>query len=1135
MIRRMKTDLRTTIYLLCLICLMGHSRIFAQCNLPLSPVLSANGLASSSTAPLIWSDLPGWSFDVEFKVAGTFNWNINHAVFDGNTAIAQGLTSGTLYDVRVFASRTCSPGDGLDDIEQRVNSNTIQILTRPLAPALTSASSGSSTQITCNWSIPSGIVSGFYLDVSASNLFSSFVLKDVNLGSTTTSYTTAATLAPGTNYFYRVRAYNSTGPSDFSVASSAIPTRPASPTLLAASDITSNSFKANWNAVSGIVTSYLLDVSAFSSFTPLIVSGLSVSGTSSLEITNLLSGTTYYYRVRAVNASGASDNSNPIQETLTLPAAPVLTTATSSSTSSISMSWNASTGIVNGYLLDLSSNSLFTSFILENVPLSSGTTMYTTPGTTTLDPATNYYYRLRAFNASGNSGYSSTSSAIPTRPSAPVPLAATEKRSDSFKVNWNSVSGVVSSYRIDVSRDHAFSSFVAQDVSATGNSYTLTGLLPGTLYYYRVRAINSSGPSVNSTTIEVLTAPAAPQLFDKSTIGATGFTVNWTTAATATHYDLFVYRDAAFTDPLPAYNPKILAHPTSSTTVTSLLPSTTYYLRLRARNATDSPNAGSDFISIIATTTAPGTGNVPDIRNVGVPSVFIPGTSAQITATIDGGTGILTARLVHRKKSTEVWESNLMNLVDGAYRISIMDEWVDEFGMDFYIEVEDDSQTKVDVTRSLLAGVNEVNIPLSSFGKQAKNYQIISIPYVIGNNIIQDVFGKVMGSYDKKRWRLSRYASGTLVDYEEGLAFSELSQGQGYWFISRDPIELKFDKGTSYATSLASPVKLRLNQGWNQVGNPFPFDISWQDVLNYNSTVAGVSSLYIFDPLGSFDVNDELKLFGGGFVFSDAVVDLIFPVVLPRLHSGRIGNANTSTVSGETWSLPIHLTQDQITTRLNGVGMSPQALEGKDQLDKLSPPAFFNLPQFSSPLVDGGEVSFNMVPVQDHYLWKYTVKGDPSEIQLSWDSEVASAVPGQLILLDRTNRQVLNMAARNSYSVTAGTKIEIYFSTITNELGLTSLELGKPYPNPFENQIIFPIDFFSEPFSSFEIVIVDALGREIFTHQTTEENVNPGLRYFQWTGKSNEGLDVLPGVYCYKVSILQGDHKANHFGRIIKR
>jgi hypothetical protein len=89
---------------------------------------------------------------------------------------------------------------------------------------------------------------------------------------------------------------------------------PAAPNALQASNVTANSFTANWTSVSG-ATGYQLDVSLNSSFTSYVpgYQNLDVANTSSRNVIGLSANTFHYYRLRAYNGSGTSLNSNVVR------------------------------------------------------------------------------------------------------------------------------------------------------------------------------------------------------------------------------------------------------------------------------------------------------------------------------------------------------------------------------------------------------------------------------------------------------------------------------------------------------------------------------------------------------------------------------------------------------------------------------------------------------------------------------------------------------------------------------------------------------------------------------------------------------------------------------------------------------
>lgn len=96
---------------------------------------------------------------------------------------------------------------------------------------------------------------------------------------------------------------------------------PPAPVATTATIVTSSRFYANWDS-SSTTTGYYLDVAKDNAFIYFVADyqNIDIGNVLSYNVNSFLTaGTTYYYRVRAYNANGTSDNSNTINLT-TIPA-----------------------------------------------------------------------------------------------------------------------------------------------------------------------------------------------------------------------------------------------------------------------------------------------------------------------------------------------------------------------------------------------------------------------------------------------------------------------------------------------------------------------------------------------------------------------------------------------------------------------------------------------------------------------------------------------------------------------------------------------------------------------------------------------------------------------------------------------
>ncbi len=178
------------------------------------------------------------------------------------------------------------------------------------------------------------------------------------------------------------------------------------------------------------------------------------------------------------------------------PAAPSNLTATAASNSQINLAWTDKSTNESGFYVERKTGSGGT--YAQIAALGANVQSYSNTGLTT---GTTYYYRVRAYNGSGNSSYSNEANATTlsgTPPTAPSSLTATAAAWNQINLAWRDNSSNETGFYIE--RKTGASGTYAQigSVGAGVKTYSNTGLTAGTIYYYRVRAYNGGGNSAYS-------------------------------------------------------------------------------------------------------------------------------------------------------------------------------------------------------------------------------------------------------------------------------------------------------------------------------------------------------------------------------------------------------------------------------------------------------------------------------------------------------------------------------------------------------------------------------------------------------------------------------------------------------------
>jgi hypothetical protein len=186
---------------------------------------------------------------------------------------------------------------------------------------------------------------------------------------------------------------------DVSEEDGTIPPPPRKPEGLTAAT-GSGSVMLSWQKVPG-ATSYEIYRSTSSSSDMYLLGTVPGTVASYTDPDQLYSGNTYYYSVRAVNASGKSTYSEKVYVSPSPPQKPDGLEVVNAESGSVTLSWNSVAGATSYEIYRSTS-----SYAIDTVP---GTV---TSYTDNVPSSGSYYYRVKAGNAWGTGAYSEWSSSI---------------------------------------------------------------------------------------------------------------------------------------------------------------------------------------------------------------------------------------------------------------------------------------------------------------------------------------------------------------------------------------------------------------------------------------------------------------------------------------------------------------------------------------------------------------------------------------------------------------------------------------------------------------------------------------------------------------------------------------------------
>lgn len=225
---------------------------------------------------------------------------------------------------------------------------------------------------------------------------------------------------------------------------------------------------------------------------------------------------------------------------------------------------------------------------------------------TSLSSNTAYTYRVRAINQFGNSSYTdeATATTFPSLPLPPTNFSASTLSQSDVLLFWVDNASNETGYEIE--RRTETTAYVSVVITpADTNTYIDTGLDAGTLYIYRIRAVNADGPSryVHALGFTLPERPTAPTLLKATVNSSTQVVLSWTDNA---DNEFGVKIERRFRTGRFIHVGTVTANRVTFTDNTAVANSTLTY-RVRAYN----PGGDSDYSNEAAVVTPPNPPGAP--------------------------------------------------------------------------------------------------------------------------------------------------------------------------------------------------------------------------------------------------------------------------------------------------------------------------------------------------------------------------------------------------------------------------------------------------------------------------------------------------------------------------------------------
>jgi len=483
-------------------------------------------------------------------------------------------------------------------------------------------------------------------------------------------------------------------------------------------------------------------------------------------------------------------------------------------------------------------------------------------------------------------------------------------------------------------------------------------------------------------------------------------------------------------------------------------------------------------------------------------------------------------RLYYRMAGETNWQMTNLIFTGSDYTGNIDSSFTTIRGIEYYVYF-DDGQTVITypaVNPQSNPAVIQVQVDQMMIETQlfSEKYKMISFPLELADSTISSVFEDDYGTYNKKKWRILHWNDNQNA-YDEYPAIQDpIEPGFACWLITHDALPFDVENGLSVHSD--SSFSINIEPGWNQIANPFAFNVAWDSIANtqlLNNPVYWDGDNYDY-------TKTTLQPWEGYFIYNDTNN---VTISVPPIQSGIQLTKPTifNDINSQEFIVQIIVTgkEDNQSDGQNFVGMLHSSLDGFDVSDYPQAPAIIEKLELS--ITDKNKYfagNFKSISNEGAY-WELQLsnigKNKNVQIEVNNISDLPDNFETWLLDLDKykplpikndlADVKITNTNNKRNLRLIIGT--EEYAKQVSDGIPLqpVSFALFQNYPNPFNPNTIIKYQLAER--IKVRLEIFNILGQKIKTLVQTVQNT--GLHQVVWDGKNDNGKQVSSSVFIYRI------------------